>query len=103
MISCPTSDRLQLLLSDQLSDGDDSALTAHVQTCGRCQETLGDLTRAALPPLRAAPPSPGGPEDMPAPVTALIARLQQSLPHELLISGPSQGGGNSHPGPRTHV
>ena len=47
--TCPDSVRLSELLEDGLPAEENARLTAHVETCERCQKTLDGLTAAGLP------------------------------------------------------
>jgi hypothetical protein len=57
MNHCPSTERLQDLLTDCLVGPEAAALAAHVEACVRCQQTLEELTSNAAPPNGRGPTS----------------------------------------------
>src|SRR6266478_4328171 len=55
MNACPSHQQLEQFLNGRLSDFDRSAVTAHVQTCSSCQQTV--TTLSGDPPTRAWNPN----------------------------------------------
>ena len=45
MLPCPDREQLERLLADGLYGSEEHAVSVHVQQCGRCQQTLEQLTR----------------------------------------------------------
>src|SRR5947208_2102007 len=45
MIRCPCDERLVQLLEEQLDRRDQAEVERHLERCGRCQETLEELTK----------------------------------------------------------
>ena len=71
MNPCPSTDQLQLLLTDRLSGPEAEAVESHVEGCSLCQQALESLTRAATIGI--------GP-DGPPPNSDFLRRLEQSPP-----------------------
>jgi serine/threonine protein kinase len=76
MKACPSRERLEKLLSDQLSDSEEFALDAHVKGCALCLKTLEALTMIADPPSRVLSPQvPLEATEEPGPDDTLVSRL----------------------------
>ena len=46
MFPCPEREQLERMLADELTGSEEPAVSAHVQQCGRCQQTLEQLTQS---------------------------------------------------------
>jgi tetratricopeptide (TPR) repeat protein len=78
MTRCPSSDRLQQLLADQLAGPEAEAVEAHVETCARCQQTLERLTSARHEQSGEVPVQRQDAAE--ETVSALLRRLEQAPP-----------------------
>jgi serine/threonine-protein kinase len=56
MTTCPSTEKLQQLLNDKLSDEEYHAIEAHVETCPACKEILDRLTNSVQAPVLPPPP-----------------------------------------------
>jgi WD40 repeat protein/serine/threonine protein kinase/tetratricopeptide (TPR) repeat protein len=101
MSDCPAQEQLALLLAEQLSGLEAGRIEAHVQTCGRCQEMLHELSGGDVvargagfqPAGRAGRletcPTPGaGPEPRPE----FLRQLREAAPDAAHSSPPGAGG-----------
>ena len=83
MSGCPSVQRLEELLDQQLNGAEDEALSLHVSTCANCQRALEQLTEdpivSVCRPNHIAAPAAAISTD-PEPQAAFLSRLKQSLP-----------------------
>jgi hypothetical protein len=87
MSACPERDQLALLLAERLSGPEAGRVEAHVQTCGRCQQALADLSAGSHtdPRTRAAGPELG---------SGFLRRLREARPgtNDPGLTAPAPGG-----------
>jgi tetratricopeptide (TPR) repeat protein len=71
---CPSREQLGRLLAEELGGAEAEAVEAHVQSCGRCQDSLADLCGDTL-----APAGPGQADLTPEPPAEFVCRLKQAV------------------------
>jgi serine/threonine-protein kinase len=85
--SCPPAERLQQLLAEGLTAGEQAALITHLDACGACQQRLEELTGVAPGLLEAARSQPRHSYLSEVTLRRLLDHLQEdnrlTLPHAL--------------------
>jgi serine/threonine protein kinase len=81
MSGCPSREQLALLLAEQLGTSEAGPVEAHVQTCGRCQDTLAALSAADF---QQPPSATGRPTARFEPSPDFLRRLREINPSPTL-------------------